>query len=120
MNVNLKLKVKKVKIVEKPWGREIWIAQEEEYAGKILEIKKGFKTSLHYHNVKKETMYILEGEVEILVEKGEKITLKEGQSITLEPKDKHRIIAKSDVKIFEVSTPQLNDVVRIMDEYGRK
>jgi mannose-6-phosphate isomerase-like protein (cupin superfamily) len=112
------MKLKKPKVVDKPWGREIWIAQEKEYAGKILEIKKGFHTSLHYHDEKKETMYILEGTLRVLHHDGEN-TLKEGQSITLDPRDVHRLFAVTDVKILEVSTPHLKDVVRVMDDYGR-
>lgn len=113
------MKVKKPKVVEKPWGREIWIAHEKEYAGKILEIKRGFQTSLHYHDEKKETMYILEGILKVLHHDGE-TTLKEGDSITLDPRDVHRLFAETGVKILEVSTPQLKDVVRVMDDYGRE
>lgn len=114
----MNVKVKKPKIVKKPWGREIWIANEKEYAGKILEIKRGFHTSLHYHKEKKETMYILEGRAKIKSKKDE-ISLKAGQSIVVNPKEIHRIIAETNVKILEVSTSQLDDVVRIEDKYGR-
>ncbi|MEM2918219.1 MAG: cupin domain-containing protein [Candidatus Altiarchaeota archaeon] len=114
----MNVEVKKPKIVKKPWGREIWIANEQEYAGKILEIKRGFSTSLHYHKEKKETMYVLEGSAKIKFEKKD-ISLKEGQSIAINRSEMHKIIAITDLKILEVSTPQLDDVVRVMDDYGR-
>ena len=52
--------IKSPKIVNKHWGQEIWISEEKEYAGKILEINKGAQTSLHYHAKKKETLYVFE------------------------------------------------------------
>ena len=110
---------KPVKIVEKPWGREIWLCVEKEYAGKILEIKKGCRTSLQYHNKKKESMYVLSGELKIAYPGGEKI-LKKGESITVNPGDRHRLCAAKDLVLIEVSTPELDDVVRLEDDHGRK
>ncbi len=115
----MNVEVKQPKIVEKPWGREVWIANEKEYAGKILELKKGFHTSLHYHKSKKETMYVLEGKVRLKFEKNE-VKLREGQSVVVNTNEIHRIIAETDVKIFEISTSQLDDVIRVEDDYGRK
>lgn len=112
------MRITKPKIVKKPWGREIWLSTEKEYAGKILEIKKGSRTSLHYHRLKKETMFVLEGKLKLIHPKGE-IIVKEGGCIILEPKDIHRIIPLKDLKIIEISTPELDDVVRIEDDYGR-
>jgi len=112
------LRVSNAKIVEKPWGREIWYAHEREYAGKILEIKKGFRSSLHYHQKKKETMYVLEGEVRIIKKDGE-LTLNEGESITINPGEIHRIVPLRDSKILESSTPELDDVIRVEDDYER-
>jgi len=112
------LRVSNAKIVEKPWGREIWYAHEREYAGKILEIKKGFRSSLHYHQKKKETMYVLEGEVRIVKKDGE-LTLNEGESITINPGEIHRIVPLRDSKILESSTPELDDVIRVEDDYER-
>jgi len=112
------LRVSNAKIVEKPWGREIWYAHEREYAGKILEIKKGFRSSLHYHEKKKETMYVLEGEVRIIKKDGE-LTLNEGESITINPGEIHRIVPLRDSKILESSTPELDDVIRVEDDYER-
>ena len=112
------MEIKKSKIVEKPWGREIWIVEEPEYAGKILEIKKGFRTSLHYHKKKKESLYLLSGQLKVIHPDGE-FMLKEGETLTLNPGNIHRFYAETDVKFFEVSTSDLKDVVRVEDDYGR-
>jgi mannose-6-phosphate isomerase len=111
--------VKKPKIVEKPWGREIWIAENKKYAGKILEIKKGTRTSLHYHKVKEETMYVFEGEMRVRDKDDKETIVLKGEAITLKPNEAHRLYAAEDLKILEVSTPQLDDVVRVADDYGR-
>lgn len=113
------MECKPVKIVEKPWGREIWLCVEKEYAGKILEIKKGCRTSLQYHNKKKESMHVLKGELKITYPDGEKL-LKEGESITIHPGERHRLCAVKDLILIEVSTPELDDVVRLEDDHGRK
>ncbi|MFH1835367.1 MAG: cupin domain-containing protein [Methanobacteriota archaeon] len=107
-----------IKVIDKPWGREIILAVEDEYAGKIMEVKKGCRLSYQYHEKKKETMHVYEGEMKLIHEEGE-IILKPGDSITIHPKDKHRIEALTDVKIIEISTPHLDDVVRIEDDFGR-
>ena len=113
------MELKPVKLVEKPWGREIWLAVEEEYAGKILEIRKGMRTSLQYHERKKESIYVHEGELKVMHPQGE-ITVKKGESITLDPGDRHRLFAVEDLVLVEVSTPELDDVVRLEDDHGRK
>lgn len=105
-------------VVEKPWGREIWFAHEREYAGKILEVNEGERLSLQYHEKKKETMYVLSGEMKLTLD-GEERVLREGDSVTINPGQKHRIEAVTPVRIAEVSTPQLDDVVRIEDDYER-
>jgi len=113
------MKSSPVKIVEKPWGCEIWLCVEKEYAGKILKIRKDCRTSLQYHNKKKESIYVLEGVLRITYPGGEK-TLKEGESITINPGDRHRLCAVKDLVLIEVSTPELGDVVRLEDDHGRK
>lgn len=113
------MKISKPKIIEKPWGREIWLAEEDEYAGKILEIKKGTRTSLHYHKEKKETMYVLEGKLQINTSEGKEFIFDVGDSVTILPGDVHRLYAMADLKIVEVSTSKLDDVVRVEDDYGR-
>ncbi len=109
--------IKKAKVVEKPWGREIWIADEPEYGGKILEIKKGYSTSVHYHRKKKETIYVDKGTLK--VRSGNKeFVLKEGEAVTIEPYTVHQLIALEDVRLIEVSTQPLNERVRIEDPYA--
>jgi mannose-6-phosphate isomerase len=118
MEKGFKLKVSRAKVVEKPWGKEVWYAVEREYAGKLLEIKKGFRSSLQYHERRKETMYVLEGEVRIIKKDGE-IILREGDSITINPGELHRIVPLRDSRILESSTPDLDDIVRLEDDYNR-
>lgn len=103
-----------MKEILKNWGKELWIAEEAEYGGKILIIKENMSTSQHYHKDKKETIYCFKGQVDIIL--NDKIVpLKEGQDITLLPKTIHSIVGKKDSVLFEVSTPQLADVVRIQE-----
>ena len=111
------------KIVKKPWGEEIWFAQNESYAGKVLKVNKGHRLSLQFHRQKKETQLIYKGKAKLTF--GE--TLDNLQEMILNPGDKfdifppliHRIEALEDLEIFEVSTPELDDVVKIEDDYGR-
>ncbi len=113
-------------IKDKPWGREIWFAHLAGYAGKILEVKKGFRLSLQYHEKKTETQYLLEGKIRMTLGNAKKnknqlrqIVLKPGDKYDVFPYTIHRIEALEDSKIFEVSTDNLKDVVRIEDDYGR-
>ncbi|MCM3197192.1 mannose-1-phosphate guanylyltransferase [Priestia megaterium] len=106
------------KIVLKPWGREIWWAVTSSYAAKILEVKAGERLSLQYHRRKKETLLFERGEGEMIL--GEtRFSVYPGMTITVEPTVIHQIIAKSNLRIIEVSTPDLDDVVRLHDNYGR-
>ncbi len=111
------------KRIEKPWGYELIFARTEKYAGKLLFIKKGHRLSLHYHNEKDETFYCLEGQaiVELEGAKGEmvKTEIKNGHCYRVTPKSKHRLQAIEDTTLFEVSTPELDDVVRLDDDFGR-
>jgi mannose-6-phosphate isomerase-like protein (cupin superfamily) len=111
------------KIVLKPWGKEIWIALNEKYCYKRIEINAGFKTSYQYHNIKLETNCVISGEAEVWLENDngivEKFFMKEGDSFTVIPKRKHRVIAISNVVLHEVSTPEVDDVIRINDEFKR-
>ena len=108
-----------MKEVRKPWGKELWIAQEKEYGGKILLMKENNHTSQHYHKDKKETIYCFKGHVDIVLS-NKVVTLKEGENITLPPRSVHRIMGKTDSILFEVSTAQLADVVRISEEKNDK
>lgn len=111
-----------MKRVEKPWGYEIIFAQSEKYIGKILHINKGEQLSLQYHNIKDESIYLLNGIMELDIEEGselKKLTVKPGESFRIKPKIRHRFTGIEDCDILEVSTPELHDVVRIEDKYGR-
>jgi quercetin dioxygenase-like cupin family protein len=103
-----------VKEILKSWGKELWIAEEAEYGGKILIIKENKGTSQHYHKDKKETIYCFKGSVDIILT-DRTVTLKEGDDITLLPKTIHSIVGKKDSILFEVSTPQLADIVRVQE-----
>jgi quercetin dioxygenase-like cupin family protein len=103
-----------LKEILKDWGKELWIAEEAEYGGKILIIRENKSTSQHYHKDKKETIYCFKGLVDIVLT-DKMVTLREGEDITLYPRTIHRIIGKKDSVLFEVSTPQLADVVRIQE-----
>ena len=112
-----------MQIVEKPWGREIWLAHTDKYAMKIIEIRQGTRSSLQYHVQKHEHIYVDRGtlQMEWENEQGqmETVTLGPGEVIENKPGRKHRAIAVEDVRLFEVSTPELDDVVRVQDDYRR-
>lgn len=106
------------RIIPKPWGREVWYAHEERYAGKILEVTAGFALSLQKHERKQETMYLQSGRIRYHFN-GVEFEMTPGQCITIRPGDVHRVEALEDAVILEVSTPELDDVVRLEDRYGR-
>jgi mannose-6-phosphate isomerase-like protein (cupin superfamily) len=110
--------VKQPQVVDKPWGREVWYGNEAEYAGKILEVTKGHALSLQKHERKKETMYLLSGRV-LYHLNGTDFILEAGGCLTITPGDVHRVEAIEDAVILEVSTPHLDDVIRLEDRYGR-
>jgi mannose-6-phosphate isomerase len=110
--------------VEKPWGYELIWAVSEAYAGKLLSVNAGHELSLQFHKEKDESWYVLEGRAELeLAAAGEKAMSKEvvtpGAAFRLTPGTVHRIRALENTVIIEVSTPQLDDVVRLDDSYGR-
>jgi quercetin dioxygenase-like cupin family protein len=108
--------------VEKPWGYELVWAHTDRYVGKILHIRKGESLSYQYHRVKDETIYLLSGlmELEIGDEAGKKtLSLEPGNSFHITPGTRHRMVALQDCDVLEASTPELDDVVRLEDRYGR-
>ena len=113
------------KRVEKPWGHELWWARTDRYVGKILHVKRGESLSLQYHNVKDETIMLQSGrllfETRPTGEPGElrKVEMKPGDVFHITPGTLHRMTAIEDCDIVEVSTPELDDVVRLEDRYGR-
>lgn len=108
---------------EKPWGYELLYALTGSYAGKVIFVRRNHRLSLQYHRFKEETMYFQSGRA--LVETGPEATLlsenilKAGQSLHLPAGTCHRIKALEDTIILEVSTPHLEDVIRLDDDYGR-
>lgn len=122
-DINKNKYINNKKIVEKPWGREIWLELNNKYCYKRIEIKSGFKTSYQIHNFKLETNYIIKGNAEIWLENDEHIVerfyMNEGDFFTVLPGRKHRVIAISDIILQEVSTPEVDDVIRINDEFNR-
>jgi mannose-6-phosphate isomerase-like protein (cupin superfamily) len=111
-------------VVEKPWGHEEIFAQTPGYVGKILFIKRGEALSLQYHEVKEETLRVLDGELELVVgpdlDRLESHHLADGDIFHVAPGTLHRMIATSDCRLLEVSTNYLDDVVRLEDRYGRQ
>ena len=108
--------------VNKPWGYELIWAHTERYVGKILHINKGESLSYQFHRVKDETIRLLSGVLEMDVESdGErgKLRLAPGDCLHIVPLMKHRMTAVEDCDVLEVSTPELDDVVRLEDRYGR-
>ena len=109
--------------VEKPWGYELHWAKTDRYVGKILHVNAGHALSLQYHNRKEETILLWAGHLQFEIEKNgslTKIEMKPGDRVHVAPKTVHRMTALQDCDIFEVSTPELDDVVRLEDRYGRE
>jgi len=110
--------------VDKPWGYEIWYAWTDQYVGKIIHVNKGGKLSLQYHDFKDETSYLLKGK--LLLTKGttpDNLTVTEigeGYSWRNKPGEIHTIEGVEDADVLEVSTPHLDDVIRLKDNYGRE
>lgn len=110
--------------VEKPWGYELRWAVTDRYAGKLIHIEAGQSLSLQYHVQKDEAIYIQSGVLDLLLEDdaGEVQVhrLQPGMSARVRPGRRHRFIAVEDTDLFEVSSPELDDVVRLEDAYGRE
>ncbi len=109
--------------VEKPWGHELIWAETDRYVAKILCIRRGQRLSRQYHKVKDETLYVEEGAMVLELGEGDSLEIREmgrGDAYRVVPGTIHRMIATEDVRVFEVSTPELDDVVRLEDEYGRE
>jgi mannose-6-phosphate isomerase-like protein (cupin superfamily) len=110
--------------VPKPWGEEIIFAHTEHYAGKILRIRAGESLSLQYHVRKDESIYLFQGSLRLRLagaggEREVERRLEPGDAVRLVPLTRHRMEALTDCVVFEVSTPELDDVVRLEDRYGR-
>ncbi len=110
--------------VEKPWGWELIWALSEDYCGKVLFVRAGHSLSLQFHNEKDESWYVEDGRAELeLAAPGQSITVSEviaaGAAFRFRPGTVHRVTALEDTTILEVSTPEIDDVVRLEDRYGR-
>lgn len=108
--------------VDKPWGHEIIFADTEHYVGKILHVEADQQLSLQYHEVKDETLYVASGKLEMEIGDRDELEtriMEPGDSVHIPPGTVHRMRAVETCDIFEVSTPHLDDVVRLEDRYGR-
>ena len=109
--------------VEKPWGYELHWAKTDRYVGKLIHVNAGHALSLQYHNIKDETIYLHSGRLLFEIDEGGGLTKREmlpGERVHITPTTIHRMTAIEDSDIFEVSTPELDDVVRLQDRYGEK
>jgi mannose-6-phosphate isomerase-like protein (cupin superfamily) len=110
--------------VDKPWGHELWYALTDRYAGKILHVEAGHRLSLQFHEHKDESSYLLSGRLKLV--KGSsaddlvELEIGPGHTWRNRPGEVHTIEAIEDADILEVSTPEVEDVVRLADSYGRE
>ena len=108
--------------VDKPWGYELHWAKTERYVGKIIHVEAGHALSLQYHTVKDETILVWSGRIRFETGRGDARVAREmgpGESVHVAPGTVHRMTALETADIFEVSTPELDDVIRLEDRYGR-
>jgi mannose-6-phosphate isomerase len=109
--------------VEKPWGYELRWAITDRYLAKVLHINRGEALSLQYHERKDEYLYLVSGSVEIELGSAggtlERHRMNAGDTLHIGPGTRHRLTALDDTDIYEVSTPEVEDVVRLEDRYGR-
>jgi mannose-6-phosphate isomerase len=111
-----------IRRVDKPWGHELIWAETDRYVGKVLHIKAGQKLSLQYHEKKDETIHLWSGRMRFIYDEGSgpvEVELAAGESFRIKPFVKHRMVAITDCDVLEASTPELDDVVRLEDAYGR-
>ena len=114
---------REIQRVDKPWGYELIFANTARYAGKILHVNRGECLSLQYHEMKEETLFVVHGELRLTIEsEGDRrvLILREGEAFHIPPRLIHRMEAVVDTDVAEVSTPELHDVVRLEDRYGRQ
>ena len=108
--------------VEKPWGYELIWARTDRYVGKILHIEPGHVLSLQYHNKKDESIYVLAGEIILRLQQGETLIerrMRQGEAFHIAPKTIHQFEAIVASDLLEASTPEIDDVIRLKDRYGR-
>jgi mannose-6-phosphate isomerase len=109
--------------VDKPWGYEIHYARTNDYCGKVLFVRAGEELSLQYHERKDETLYLQAGLAEVVLGESAEalrtVTARPGDGFHIPPGTIHRLRALEDSLFLEVSTPEVDDVVRLEDRYGR-
>jgi len=108
--------------VDKPWGYELIWAKTDRYVGKILHIEPGHVLSLQYHNRKDESIYVLAGEIMLRIQQGDTLIerlVAQGEAFHIQPRVIHQFEAVAASDLLEASTPELDDVVRLKDRYGR-
>ncbi|MEO8745458.1 MAG: cupin domain-containing protein [Candidatus Dormiibacterota bacterium] len=109
--------------VEKPWGYELRWALTDRYVGKVLHVNRGEALSLQYHDIKDEFQYVVRGSMVMELGGPDGVltthVMKAGDTLHITPGTRHRLTALEDTDIFEVSTPEIDDVVRLEDRYGR-
>lgn len=112
-----------MQVIEKPWGREEVIEINERYMVKKLTMWAGHRCSLQFHNIKKETIYVLSGVLKIIQGQRQDALVEKlyhaGDTITIPPGLIHRMEAVKDSVYLEASTPEMDDVVRLVDDYQR-
>ena len=108
---------------EKPWGQELLFAHTKKYAGAVIFVRKGHRFSLHYHEKLDETLYVYQGRAVMEMEDSQgnqtEVEATGGSCCRIRPQTKHRLRAIEDTVIFRVSTPEIEDTVRLVDDYGR-
>lgn len=111
-----------MKRVDKPWGHEVWFAHTERYVGKILVIEAGKRLSLQYHREKDESIYVQDGTLRLTLERDGVLEVEDlgpGEARHIPPGTRHRFEALERCTLCEVSTPEVEDVVRLEDDFGR-
>jgi mannose-6-phosphate isomerase len=110
--------------VEKPWGSELIWTHTDRYVGKLISVNAGSRLSLQFHHEKDESIYVVEGTLNLHLENDEgdveQIKMGPGDFARVHTGRVHRFEAITDVRLIEVSTPELDDVVRLEDDYGRQ
>lgn len=110
--------------VDKPWGYELRWAVTDRYLGKLIHIDAGHQLSLQYHVQKDEAIFVRSGLLDLMLENADGVVethrLQPGMSARIRPCRRHRFIALEDTELFEVSSPEIDDIVRVEDAYGRE
>lgn len=108
-----------MRIIEKPWGKEELLEINPNYMLKKLHMNKGCRCSLQHHEKKRETLFILSGSLKVYL-KGTIKIMSPGDFLTILPFEQHRMEGLEDTIYLEASTPEIDDVVRVEDDYNRK